>query len=80
MQHVNELLCYIWHTLAGPIQHYLDNSLFEYWFCKMDVFYTTAKNFLKDVAGEQSSKQTSLIPWVQSIVIQHYVLGKIKTL
>ncbi len=37
-QHVNELLCYAWHMLAGPIHHYLDNPLFEYWFCKMDNF------------------------------------------
>ena len=73
---VNKLLCYVWHMIAGPIHHYLDNPLFEYWFHKMDDFYTTASNFLKDEPGQLTNEQTALIPWVQSIVIQHYVLGK----
>jgi hypothetical protein len=42
----------------------------------MDDFYTTAGNFLNDNPGQLTNKQTALIPWVQSIVIQHYVLGK----
>jgi hypothetical protein len=42
----------------------------------MYVFYKTARSFLKGIPRQPSSKQTALIPWVQSIVIQHYVLGK----
>jgi hypothetical protein len=48
-----------------------DTTLFTY-----GAFYATARNFLKDIPGQPSSKQTALIPWVQSIVIQHYMLGK----
>jgi hypothetical protein len=40
------------------------------------IFYTTASNFLKDSPGQPTSEQTALLPWVQSIVIQHYILGK----
>jgi hypothetical protein len=42
----------------------------------MDDLYTTASNFLKDDPGQPTNKQTELIPWVQSIVIQHYILEK----
>jgi hypothetical protein len=73
---VNNLLCYIWHMIAGPIYHYLDNPLFEYWIHKMDDFYTTASNFLKDEPGQLTNDQTALIPWVQSVIIKHYVLRK----
>ena len=77
---MNELLCYIWHTLAGPICNYLNNPLFgplfKYWFPETDDFYTTARHFLEDNTEQVTSDQTALIPWVQSIVIQHYVLGK----
>ena len=73
----NELLCYIWQMIAGPIHHYLDNPLLAYWFPKSDDFYTTASNFIRNnEPGQPTDDQTALIPWVQSIVIKHYVLGK----
>jgi hypothetical protein len=50
-QCVNELLCYIWHTLAGPIHHYFGNPLLKYWFDKMDNFYTTASSFTDEDLG-----------------------------
>jgi hypothetical protein len=77
---MNKLLCYVWHILAGPICNYLNNPLFgplfKYWFPEMDDFYTTAKHFLEDNTQQVTSDQMALIPWVQSIVIQDYVLGK----
>ncbi len=27
-----ELLCYVWHAFAGPIRHYIDYPLLEFWF------------------------------------------------
>ena len=63
--------------IAGPIHHYLDNPLLAYWIPKLDDFYTTASNFLRNnEPGQLTDDQTALIPWVQSIVIKHYVLGK----
>jgi hypothetical protein len=41
----NVMLCYVWRTLAGPIQNYLNNPLFKYWFPETHDFYTTARNF-----------------------------------
>jgi hypothetical protein len=36
---MHELLCYMWHTLAGPIRNYLNKPLFgplfKYWFPEM---------------------------------------------
>jgi hypothetical protein len=67
----NELLCYMWHTLAGPICNYLNNPLFKYWFPETHDFYTTARHFLDDDTEQVTGDQMALIPWVQSIVIQH---------
>jgi hypothetical protein len=63
--------------IAEPIHHYLDNPSLAYWFPKLDKFYTTASNFIRNNKHELlTDDQTALIPWVQSIVIKHYVLGK----
>jgi hypothetical protein len=66
-----ELLCYVWHTLEGPIQTYLINPLFKYWFPETHDFYTTARNFLDDDTEQVTGDETALIPWVQSVVIRH---------
>jgi hypothetical protein len=66
-----ELLCYVWHTLEGPIQNYLINPLFKYWFPETHDFYTTARNFLDDDTEQVTGDETALIPWVQSVVIRH---------
>jgi hypothetical protein len=51
--------------------------LLAYWIPKLDNLYTTASNFLRNnEPGQPTDNQTALIPWVQSIVIKHYVLGK----
>jgi hypothetical protein len=72
-----ELLCYVWQMLVGPIHHYLDNPLLTYWIPKSDNFYTTASNFLRNnEPGQPTDVKTTLIPWVQSVVIKHYILGK----
>jgi hypothetical protein len=72
-----ELLCYIWQTIAGPIHYYLNSPLLAYWFTQLDDFYTTASNFFRNnKPGLLTDNQTALIPWVESIVIKHYVLGK----
>jgi hypothetical protein len=72
----NELLCYVGHALAGPIRNYLKNPLFKYWFPETHDFYATARHFLDDDTEQVTGKQTALIPWVQSVVIRHYVLGR----
>jgi hypothetical protein len=72
----NELLCYVWHTLAGPICNYLNTPLLKYWFPETHDFYTTARHFLDEDTEQVTGDQTALIPWVQSIVIPHYVLGR----
>jgi hypothetical protein len=54
----------------------LSQHLFTYWFPETDNFYTTARDFLQGDRKQVTSDQMALIPWVQSIVIQHYVLGK----
>ncbi len=41
--------------------------------------YTTASSFLKDEPGQLTNKQTALIPWVQSIVIQHLITTLIRS-
>jgi hypothetical protein len=47
----------------------------EFWFPK--AIYTTASDFIwNDEPDLCTEDQTALIPWVQSIVIKHYVLGK----
>jgi hypothetical protein len=78
MDHRNkELLCYIWQMIAGPIHYYLDDPLLLYWFPHSDNFYTQAHNFIQThKPGHHRDYQTTFIPWVQSIVIKHYVLGK----
>jgi hypothetical protein len=50
--------------------------MFKYWFCEMDDFYTTDSHFLEDDAEQLTRDQMALIPWAQSVVIRHYVLGK----
>jgi hypothetical protein len=63
--------------IAGPVHHYLDNPLLMYWIPKLYDFYTTASNFLRNNnPGQPTDNQTTLIPWVQSIVIKHCALGK----
>jgi hypothetical protein len=63
--------------IAGPIQYYLNDPLLAYWFPQSDDFYTTACNFIRNnEPGLPMDHQTALIPWVQSTVIKHYVLGK----
>jgi hypothetical protein len=70
-----ELFCYIWHAIAGPILHYINDPLLEFWI--PEAIYTTASNFIwNHEANLCMEDQTTLIPWVQSIVIKHYVLGK----
>jgi hypothetical protein len=70
-------LCYIWQTIAGPNHYYVNNPLLAYWFTQSDDFYTTASNFFRNnKPGLLTDNQTALIPWVESIVIKHYVLGK----
>jgi hypothetical protein len=79
--HNKEMLCYIWQMSAGPIHYSLDDSLLEYWFpSQSDNFYIQAHNFIwtHEPAGHYRDYQTTLIPWVQSIVIKHYVLVKEK--
>jgi hypothetical protein len=39
-------------------------------------FYATDRHFLYDDAEQVTGDQMALIPWVQSIVIRHYVLGR----
>jgi hypothetical protein len=73
---INEVLCYVWHTLAGPICNYLNNPLFKYWFSQMHDFYATARHFLDDDTEQVTGDQMALILWVQSIVIRHYVLER----
>jgi hypothetical protein len=64
-------------AIAGPIHHYLDNPLLVHWFPKSDDFYTTASNFIRHNKPKQlTDDQTILIPWVQSILIKHYILRK----
>jgi hypothetical protein len=47
----------------------------EFWI--PEAIYTTASNFIwNHEANLCMEDQTTLIPWVQSIVIKHYVLGK----
>jgi hypothetical protein len=65
----NELLCYVWHTFAGPIRNYLNNPLLKYWFPETHDFYRTARNFFDDDTEQVTGDQTGLIPWVQSVVI-----------
>jgi hypothetical protein len=50
--------------------------LFKYWFPETHDFYTTAINFFDDDTEQVTGDQTALIPWVQSIVIRHYILGR----
>jgi hypothetical protein len=71
-------LCYIWQTIAGPIHYYLDDPLLAYWFPQSDDFYETgAYNFIRNnKSGHPMDHQTTLIAWVQSIVIKHCILGK----
>jgi hypothetical protein len=66
----------MWHALAGPIQNYLNNPLFKYWFPETHDFYTTARNFFDDHTEQVTGDQMALIPWVQSVVIRHYILGR----
>jgi hypothetical protein len=77
---INELLCCVWHTLAGPICNYLNNPLFKpffkYSFPETNDFYTTARHLLDNNTEQVTSDQMALIPWVQCVVIQHYVLGR----
>jgi hypothetical protein len=68
-------LCLIWQTIPGPIHYYLDDPLLV--FPQSDDFSTTACNFIRNnEPGHLTDHQTTLIPWVQSNVIKHYVLGK----
>jgi hypothetical protein len=47
----------------------------EFWF--PEAFYATASNFIQNHKPNLCTEdQTILIPWVQSIVIKHYILGK----
>ncbi len=70
-----ELLCYIWKAIAGPIQWYIDDPLLEFWFPA--IFYTAASDFIQiHEPGLHRDNQTALIPWIQTIVIKHYILGK----
>jgi hypothetical protein len=63
--------------ITGPIHYYLDNPLLAYWFPQSDYFDTTACNFIWNYEpGYQMDHQTTLIPWVQSIVIKHNVIRK----
>jgi hypothetical protein len=63
--------------IAGPICYYLDDLLLVSWFPQPDDFYTTACNFIRNNEPRHlMDHQTTLIPWVQSIVIKHDVLGK----
>jgi hypothetical protein len=72
-----ELSCYIWQMIAGPICYYLNNPLLAYWFPQSDDFYTTASNFIRNNKPRlPTNHQTAFIPWVKSVVIKHYVLGK----
>jgi hypothetical protein len=57
------------------IWHYIDDTLLEFWFPK--AIYTTTSNFIWNHKPDLCTEdQTTLIPWVQSIVIKHYILGK----
>jgi hypothetical protein len=70
-----ELLCYIWHAIAEPIQHYIDDPLLEFWF--PEGIYTTAGDFIQNHESDLCTEdQITLIPWIQSIVIKHCILGK----
>jgi hypothetical protein len=63
--------------IAGLIHYYLNNPLLMYWFPKSDDFCTTASNFNRNSKPRWlTDHQTASIPWVQSIVIKHYILGK----
>jgi hypothetical protein len=76
-EHDKELLCYVWQMIAGPICYYLNNPLLAYWFPQSDDFYTTASNFIRNNKPRlPTNHQTAFIPWVKSVVIKHYVLGK----
>ncbi len=70
-------MCYVWQMIAGPICCYLNNPLLAYWFPQSDEFYITASNFIRNNEPRlPTDHQTALIPWVPSVVIKHYVLGK----
>ncbi len=58
-----ELLCYVWHAIAGPIWHYISNPPLEFWF--PETVYTTASNFIQNHEPNlHMNDQTTLIPWV----------------
>jgi hypothetical protein len=63
---INELLCFVWLSLPGPIHKYLNNPLsqhlFKYWFLETDDFYTTARDFLQHNRKQVTSDQMALIP------------------
>jgi hypothetical protein len=47
------------------------------WFPQSDDVYTTASNLIRNnEPALLTDHQTAFIPWVQSIVIKHYLLGK----
>jgi hypothetical protein len=70
-----EFVCYVWHMIVRPIGCFVGLLELDYWF--PTDFYELANNFIwTHEPGIHMHHYNTLIPWVQSVVIKHYVLGR----
>jgi hypothetical protein len=60
----------------STIQSYFDEPLLEYWSPMTFTHSAATSSWLTNLDSTWSTRCTTLIPWVQSIVSKQYILGK----
>jgi hypothetical protein len=70
----HKVLCYIWQIITGPTP-LLWQATARVWFTETIYMHGSKFVHAHDL-GLNMGHQTALIPWVQSVVIKHFVLGK----
>ncbi len=75
-----ELLLYVWQMLAGGVHHYMSHRStlrIILMHCLRECFIITMNDFICEYKCSNHKIYQTPIPWVQSVVLIQYALGKL---